>query len=75
MLLALDEQEEKKRKQQKNNMKDTTTTEGTTRATTEDISVSLGDTGVVVTNSNTRSANGAFTIYLPSTNPGQHLCK
>ena len=46
----LAEEEENKWKSKKNHTKDTTTTQGITRAiSTEDISVSLGDTGIVVT--------------------------
>ena len=46
-----------------------------TVAAAKDISISLGDTGITVTNTNTRSANGASTIYLPSTTLRQHLCE
>ena len=62
----LTEEENKKIKPKKNNKNNTV-------AAAEDITVSLGDTGITVTNTNTRSANGASTIYLPSTTLRQHL--
>ena len=58
----------KKTKPMKNNKNNTV-------AAAKDVSVSLGDTGITVTNTNTHSANGAFTIYLPSTTLRQHLCE
>ena len=64
----LTEEENKKIKPKKNNKNNTV-------AAAEDITVSLGDTGITVTNTNTRSANGASTIYLPSTTLRQHLCE